>query len=162
MLTRTIVIAGLYLLISCRPKENSYTDWSVFSGGKESIHYSSLTEIDTGNVSHLQVAWTFHTHDADTASHSQIQCNPIIVDSILYATSPKLKLFALNAATGKQLWVFNPQDTTWDKIYTDFILNNNRGVTYWTDGKDDKRILYTAGSYLFAVNALTGKLIPGF
>ena len=61
-----------------------------------------LTEIDTSNVIQLQPAWTFNTGDADTLGSSQIQCNPIIVDSIMYITSPTLKFFALHAGTGKK------------------------------------------------------------
>ena len=66
------------------------------------MHYSSLTEVDTTNVSQLQVAWVYHTGDADTATHSQIQCNPVIIDGIMYALTPAMKLFALDAATGQK------------------------------------------------------------
>jgi quinoprotein glucose dehydrogenase len=51
----------------------------------------------------LQIAWTYHTGDADTAAHSQIQCNPIIVNGMMYGTSPALKLCAVDAATGKEV-----------------------------------------------------------
>ena len=109
------------------------------------------------------MAWEFHTGDADNAAHSQIQCNPIIVNGTMYCTSPQLKLFALDAATGKQKWVFSPFDSIpGAQKVGHFILNNNRGVTYWTDGKDDQRIFYVADSYLQAIDAKTGKLIPGF
>src|SRR6266496_201075 len=94
------------LFFSCRQtKTNSYTDWNVTGGSKQSIRYSSLTEIDTNNVSQLQVAWEYHTGDADTVNHSQIQCNPIVVEGVLYGTSPQLRLLALDAATGKEKWV---------------------------------------------------------
>src|SRR4030095_4283481 len=110
-----------------------------------------------------QIAWEFHTGDADTAAHSQIQCNPIVVKGIMYCTSPQLKLFAVDAATGKQKWVFSPFDSIPGTAKrSHFILNNNRGVSYWTDGKNDQRIFYAAGSDLLAVNANSGKLVPGF
>src|SRR5260221_14129663 len=61
-------------LFSCQANKNkTYTDWKVTGGSKQSIRYSSLTEIDTSNVSQLKVAWEYHTGDADTAKHSQIQ-----------------------------------------------------------------------------------------
>ncbi len=110
----------------------------------------------------LQVAWIYHTGDADTAAHSQIQCNPIIVNGTLYGTSPQLKLFALDAATGKQKWVFSPFDAITEDKLGHFNLNNNRGVAYWSDGKSDQRIFYTAGPFLHAVDANTGKLIESF
>src|SRR5580698_8239074 len=158
---KLLVPAFLVLLVfSCKPKKQ-YTEWKVFGGTKDNIHYSSLRQIDTENVGGLRVAWIYHTGDADSANHSQIQCNPVIIAGTMYATSPRLKLLAIDAATGKEKWVFNPQDSNQNKSFADFILNNNRGVTYWEDG-DDKRVFYVAGSILYAINALTGTLIPGF
>lgn len=126
-----------------------------------STHYYDLTQVDTSNVRGLQVAWVYHTGDMDTLNHSQIQCRPVIANGTLYATSPRLVLFALDAATGQPKWTFNPQDSNRNKSGSDFIMNNSRGVTWWADG-NDQRIFYTAGSILYAVDAGTGKLIPSF
>jgi quinoprotein glucose dehydrogenase len=132
--------------------------WSHYLGDNAVSHYSSLNEIDTSNVQQIKIAWEYHTGDADSQTNSQIQCNPIIVGNILYGTSPKLKLFALDAATGKAKWIFDPfADTAKSKVE----LNANRGVTYWADG-NDKRIFFSAGSFLYAINAEDGKLIPSF
>ncbi|HEX7458966.1 MAG TPA: hypothetical protein VF301_11065, partial [Ginsengibacter sp.] len=90
----------LIIAFSCKTSvKESYKNWNVYGGTKDAMHYSSLTEVDTTNVSRLQVAWTYHTGDADTATHSQIQCNPVIIDGIMYALTPAMKLFALDAAT---------------------------------------------------------------
>ncbi len=152
----------LLLMSSCSSTaDHRYESWQVYGGSKENTHYSSLVQIDTSNVNQLQPAWLYHTGDADTAAHSQIQCNPIVVNGILYATSPRLKLLALDAATGKEKWVFNPMDSNQNKTVSDFIMNNNRGVTYWEEG-DDKRIFYAAGSSLYAIDAITGKIILSF
>jgi quinoprotein glucose dehydrogenase len=113
-------------------------------------------------VKDLAVAWTYRTGDADTVNHSQIQCNPIIVNGVMYATSPKLKLIAVDALTGQPKWVFDPtngQDQGNQRAR--FSLNNNRGVTYWENG-DDKRIFYTAGFLLYALDANTGKPVSTF
>ena len=152
-------------LFSCNNNRSSsaYNGWEKAHGNSDGNHYSSLTEIDTNNVSQLQIAWTFHTGDADTAAHSQIQCNPIVVNGVMYCTSPQLKLFALDAATGKQKWVFYPFDSIpGSQRVSHFIMNNNRGVTYWSDDKNDQRIFYVADSYLEAIDANTGKLITSF
>ena len=101
-------IGILALASACKSSTVEYTTWEITGGNKEGIRYSTLKEIDTSNVNQLQPAWIFNTGDADTARFSQIQCNPIIVDSVMYVTSPTLKLFALHAATGKKLWEFNP------------------------------------------------------
>jgi quinoprotein glucose dehydrogenase len=100
----------------------------------------------------------YESGDADTVSNSQIQCNPIVIDGVLYGINPHLKLFALDAATGKEKWVFNPVDSG----LMDFADNNIRGVTYWTDGKDDKRIFYTPGSRLICLDAVTGRRVTSF
>lgn len=134
----------------------------MYGGGAENIHYSSLTEIDTSNVSQLQPAWAFHTGDADTSKSSQIQCNPIIVDSIMYITSPTLKVFALHAGSGRKIWEFDPNARSGNSKPLNFGLNNSRGVAYWTDGKNDKRIFFIASSFINCINAVTGKLITSF
>ena len=162
-LAKALVICLCTLFFSCTSDSNNrYTTWRVTGGSKENIRYSTLAQIDTSNVSQLKVAWTYSSHDADTINHSQIQCNPIIVDGILYGTSPQLKLLALDAATGKEKWVFDPRADLQDTLARRrFNMNNNRGVTYWEEG-DDKRILFAAGSYLYAIDANTGKGISTF
>jgi quinoprotein glucose dehydrogenase len=157
-----ILLSNLLILAGCRSNSgNTYNDWKVTGGSKENTHYSSLKEIDSNNVSQLKVAWEYHCGDADTAKHSQIQCNPIIVNGVVYVTSPRLRLIALDAVTGKEKWGFDPDTVNKNKEFMQFVLNNNRGVTYWEDGAD-KRILYTAGSMIYAINAADGKMIPSF
>ena len=151
------------ILIACsETAPKAYEGWSNYGGTKDMIRYSTLTEVDTSNVQNLQVAWTYNTGDADTANHSQIQCNPIMVDSVLFGTTPQMKLFAIDAATGKEKWVFNPFDSLQGNRRSFFVMNNSRGVAYWSDGKDDKRVFYTAGSSVICVNATTGKLVTSF
>lgn len=159
---RLYYITILAILMACGSPDQQFTAWDTYGGGKQNIHYSGLQEIDTSNVAGLQPAWIFHTGDADTAKFSQIQCNPIIIDSVMYVTSPTLRLFALHAGTGKKLWEFNPDSLYRNSAFHHFILNNSRGVTYWTDGKNDKRIFFVASSYLHCIDALTGKLVTGF
>lgn len=143
------------IFISACSGSGKYDSWSIKGGTSDGIQYSSLGEISKDNVAQLQVAWTYKREEADTANNrSQIQCNPIIINGILYATSAKLTLFALNAKTGKEIWSFNPSNENPS-------LGVNRGVTYWEE-KEDKRILYSFGEYLFAINALTGKKIETF
>ena len=89
----TMLSVVLLMLINCSPgDEKKFTTWKVTGGSKANIRYSTLTQIDTSNVKNLQVAWSYSIGDADTINNSQIQCNPIIVDGILYGTSPQLKL----------------------------------------------------------------------
>lgn len=148
---------------ACDPaKSPDYGKWDIVGGNVNGNKYSSLAQIDTSNVHLLEVAWEYHTRDADTAAHSQIQCNPIIVDNVLYGTSPQLKLFAIDAATGQEKWSFTPFDSIRGDRFGHFNLNNNRGVAYWSDGKGDNRIFYAAGPYMQAIDANTGKLVESF
>src|SRR6266536_1307730 len=137
-LKTTFFFATLIFLLACNTSETAnFNNWEMANGNSTANKYSSLTQIDTTNVQQLQVAWEYHTSDADTAAHSQIQCNPIIVNGVVYGTSPQLKLFAVDAATGKQKWAFSSYDTITEEKKGHFNLNNNRGVTYWSDGKVD-------------------------
>lgn len=133
-------------------------DWPVYLGDKFSSQYSKLDQIHAGNVKDLQVAWTYQTGDADTAKNSQMQANPLIIDGTLYSTSPRLKVIALDAATGKERWTFNPFPDTAEVVTW---LNVNRGVSYWEE-KGDRRILFTAGPTLYALDPQTGKPIESF
>ena len=83
-------------------------DWRVYLGDAASSHYSTLKQIDTKNVQQLEVAWTYHCGDGRAEGRSQIQCNPLIIDGVLFGTTPQLKLIALDAATGTNLWTFEP------------------------------------------------------
>jgi quinoprotein glucose dehydrogenase len=152
-------------LISCFNNSNKqYKTWEIYGGSKENTHYSSLNQIDTNNVSDLQVAWVHHTGDADTIRATQIEVNPIIIDNILYGVSPKLKLFALDAATGKQNWSFDPLDTTqspWRRAEV-LSLTICRGIAFYKGNDNDSRIFYTVGSSLYCINAQTGIPVVSF
>ena len=85
---------------------NSSPDWPHYGGGPEQSRHSPLTQITPVNVASLKVAWTYDTKDAFEGS--EMQCQPVVAHGILYATSPKLRVFALDAATGTEKWSFNP------------------------------------------------------
>jgi quinoprotein glucose dehydrogenase len=142
----------LLILVCASCHRSPPTDWPVYGGAKDSRHYSALTQIDTTSVGRLSVAWTYHTRDADSTG-TQIQVNGIESDGIFYGVSPRLKLFALDAATGQMLWTFNPGS---------LALNACRGVTLYHGAGDDLRLFYTAGPRLYCVDALTGKPNPSF
>jgi quinoprotein glucose dehydrogenase len=131
-------------------------DWPVYLGDAESSQYSELRQINRRNVSELEVAWTYRSGDA-REGRSQIQCNPLVIEGVLYGTSPQLKLFALNAATGEEIWRFDPFAGATNLN----ALGVNRGVVFWREGKE-RRILFTAGQDLYAIDAGTGQPIATF
>jgi quinoprotein glucose dehydrogenase len=122
-------------------------DWPVYGGSAASTHYSSLAQINRGNVKNLQVAWSF-----DSGEIGGLQTSPIIVDGILYGITPTQKIFALNAATGKLLWKFDSGIRG---------TQPDRGLAYWSDGRD-KRIIAGVMHFVYALDAATGKPIDSF
>jgi quinoprotein glucose dehydrogenase len=130
-----------------RPTYGS-TEWKEYLGGPERNHYSPLDQINAGNINQLQVAWEYHTLDS-----GQIQCNPIIVNGILYGMTARTRPFAIEAATGKEIWKGKSEGPD--------NFSSSRGLVYWESGAD-KRILYTSGPWLYALNASTGKPVLSF
>ena len=146
-------------------KSEDYTTWKYYNGTPGALKYSSLKEIDTLNISSLKPIWTYQTGDADTAARSQIQTNPIVINGVLYGISPQLKLFALKAENGKEIWVFDPTKE-WKNGPADRAsfhnMINARGLCYWTDNKGEERLFYTVGSFTIAIDAKTGKPMTSF
>ena len=133
-------------------------DWPSYHGNPYGTHYSTLSQITPANVKDLKVAWTFESGDAfgDADNASDMEGNPMIVGGRLYFVSPKGRLFCLDAATGKEAWVFDPADgapvTSRQRL---------RGLSYWHDGADE-RLLFTFQDRLIAVDAASGKRVNGF
>lgn len=149
-----LVVSISIFLAGCKSSETNDRTWSVYKGDATSSNYSPLDQINLANVNRLGHAWTFVMEDSKGATPRPSQCNPIIVDGILYATSASQWAYAIDAATGKEIWSFNP-------FNGDQVAEVNRGLTYWENG-DDKRILFSANNYLFALDARTGKSMIGF
>ena len=105
---KILIIAICFLAFSCSENnpEIDYTDWSHYGGPEDGSRYSALTQITKENVAQLEVAWTYSTGDA--TERSQIQCQPIVVNGLIYGSTPKLNVFALDAATGEEVWRFDP------------------------------------------------------
>ena len=168
---RSIILLLPFLLCTCGSApgatSESTTDhhtWSHYGGDQGLTHYAAGNQIDTTNVAQLSVAWTYHTGDHDPKNAGQIQCNPIIVDGILYGTTPQMRLFAVDAATGEHHWTFDPDDGALDEngsVYK-HIMINSRGLTHWRGTNGGIRLFYTAGSLTYAIDAATGKVAEEF
>ncbi len=139
-----LILMGGLLVIACQHPEQSDHAWPVYSADAAGSKYSNLTQITKENVDQLELAWTYSCGDHST--RSTIQCNPIIIDGIMYITTPGLKLVAIKADTGEEIWVFDaPSDRG----------GVNRGVTYWSDGVE-ARIFFVKGSNLYSIDAKSG------
>jgi quinoprotein glucose dehydrogenase len=115
--------------------------------------HSPLAQIDRANVRALRIAWEYAAGGA--GSGTQIQTNPLVVNGVLYGASPALRAFALDAATGAELWSFDPAARERPG------LAPSRGFAFWADG-DDERVFFGAGVHLWALSARTGEPIASF
>jgi len=127
---------------------NDSRDWPAYGGGPAGTRYSSLKQINRGNVRRLRVAWTYDTADAPGASQTQ----PIVVNGTLFGVTPTHKIVALNAATGALVWRFDSGIAG---------RGPNRGLVYWSSGSD-RRIFADVQSYIYALDASTGKPVSSF
>ena len=181
------LIILLMLVISCqkggfktmrkltKEQKEAYTKWTVYNGGNDNIKYSSLDQINTKNVKDLQVAWIYSSTQASETNRTDMKVNPLIVNGILYGLNPELKLFALDAATGEEKWVYDPMYIpTYGRAEGRYGQNFNapgrthisRGLAYY-DGEGDpanQRIIYAPGGghMLMCVDATNGRLITSF
>ncbi len=133
----------LTTVLAAQDNQGVGRDWPAYSGNAEGTRYSPLTQINRSNVSQLQVAWQFDPGDGSPSGRFQAQ--PIVVNGVLYTVTPGSSLVALDGATGKPKWSWKPGEQT-----------NVRGLTYWTDGKE-QRLLAAFGRYIYAVDAASGK-----
>ncbi len=123
-------------------------DWPVYGGQGAQDHYSTLSQINRTNVKDLVVAWKYDTGEQG----GDLEATPIVVGNVLYTLTPSHGVIALDAASGKLLWKFEADVSGFAR---------SRGVSYWTDGHES-RIFAALRNELFALDATTGKLIPGF
>jgi quinoprotein glucose dehydrogenase len=125
-----------------------HVTWSRSNGDNASSRYSSLKQINIGNVKDLKVAWVYRSKDGA----GNIEANPVIVDGVMYAPTSGKHIIALNAATGEELWRFTPEGRP-----------AMRGLLYWAgDEKVSPRLFFTEGDWLYAVNPKDGKAIADF
>ncbi|HUS36085.1 MAG TPA: PQQ-binding-like beta-propeller repeat protein [Verrucomicrobiae bacterium] len=129
-------------------------DWPVYNGDFGGTKYSPLVQINRTNVNRLKPVWIYRCDDMTLRPASTIECNPLVIDGTMYLTTAGLKVVALDAATGKEIWRFDPFEGKGGR-------GVNRGLMFWKSG-DDRRIYMPAGSLLYAIDAATGKLVKTF
>ncbi len=156
------------LLIGChQPAPLGFlpsTQWPTVGNDRGNMRYSPLTQINRDNVQRLEVAWTYSAGELENNRPKHIECTPIVVDGVLYLTTAYLKVVALDAATGEELWRFDPMPTKPPGVPL-ASGGVNRGCAYWSDNKPngERRIIHgTADGRLFSLDARTGRLDPAF
>jgi quinoprotein glucose dehydrogenase len=140
--------------VRARPPVPAEREWRSYLGNAAVAHSSPLDTIDRENVSGLEVAWRYDSGGADPRGGSQIQFNPLVVRGILYGLSPTLRIFALDAARGEELWSFQPDVEV--EIWT-----ASRGAVYWSEGEEE-RLFFGAGPWLYALDPRSGEPLREF
>jgi len=144
-------------------------DWPSYGRDPGGERYSPLRQITPANVSHLTVAWRFHTGEAGpafTTGHpTSLEVTPLVIGGVMYVSTPLGRVFALDAATGHERWRFNP-GVPLSATFGDFA---NRGVAYWVDGGAPpgarcraRIVLATIDDRLIELDAHDGATCPGF
>ncbi|MBP7140438.1 MAG: PQQ-binding-like beta-propeller repeat protein [Opitutaceae bacterium] len=147
---RGLLLLALSLSVS---RADVQTDWPVYLGDKARTLHSPLRQIDRSNVAQLEVAWTYNTGEK-----GEYQANNLIVGGVLYTATPSRRVIALDAATGRERWTWDPANTRAGKG-----ARRQRGLVFWQDARGGEQRLFTAsGNYLFALDPATGTVIRSF
>lgn len=133
-------------------------EWPHYGADAGGSKFSALKQINRDNVAKLKPLWTYSTGEASDGktlpTRTAFETTPLAIEGKLYLTTPFNRVVALDAATGRELWAYDPK---LDKQRT-YSLYINRGLAHWTDGKAQRLISGTLDGRLFSLDASTGKL----
>ncbi len=152
--SRTTIILLTLLAVSGSPSAAQNTDWDTYLGDVARRHYSPLDQITRENVADLEVAWTYDS-GALRPGGSTMYTSPLVVDGVLYGLSPRLVAFALDAATGEELWRYDPG----------IGGAPQRGLMWWereTDSGTAARLFFTGNDALVALDPAVGEPVVDF
>src|SRR5271154_1163601 len=162
ILRATILILCATAVAWGQTGDMSKGEWPSYGGTLRNYHYSPLDQINASNFNKLEVAWRFKTDALGTRPEYKLEGTPIMVKGVVYATAGSRRdVVALDAATGELLWVHGEHEGA--RAAASPRQLSGRGLSYWTDGKGDDRILYvTQGYRLVCLDARTGLPIKAF
>jgi len=156
MLDRRDFVSSLLLsmpgALSAAPSD---ADWRHYGGDAGATRFSSLEQIKRSNVANLKPAWSHHCQDASARPATNIECTPIVIGGVMYLTTAKVQVRALNAITGEPMWSFNPLGPS------PRGAGVNRGIEWFEDGKD-KRIVAAIQNKLYTLDPKTGQPVKSF
>ncbi len=149
-------------MLAVTPPQLFAQDWRSWGGDAGGMKHSPATQIDRGNVTRLQPAWTWHSGDISDGSkypvRSAFEATPLVIGNRMFVTTAFNRLVALEAETGKELWAFDPQIDK-ERSYTLFI---HRGPAWWSNGEQERLVYGTIEGKLYSIDARTGKPDPAF
>src|SRR6266481_3749443 len=129
--------------------------WRSYGGDTANTRYSALDQINAGNFNKLEMAWHFKTENLGPRPEYNLEGTPLMANGILYATGgTRRAVVALDAATGEQLWMHSEIEGERGRNAPRQL--SGRGLSYWTDGREERVLYVTPGYRLVALNAKTG------
>ena len=154
-----VVLAGASLVGQTGAQNG---EWRSYGGDIGHTRYSPLDQIDASNFNKLELAWRFKTDNLGPRPEYQFESTPLMAKGVLYSTAGSRRaVVALDAATGEMLWMHSENEGARGAAAPRQL--SGRGLAYWSDGRDDDRILYvTPGYRLIALNAKTGVPVANF
>jgi quinoprotein glucose dehydrogenase len=157
--TAAIVLAATLPLMAQEGTKNG--EWPNYGGDKGSTRYAPLDQINAGNFNKLEVAWRFKTDSLGPRREFQLEATPLMVKGVLYSTAgTRRDVIALDAGTGELIWTHSENEGPRGAAAPRQL--SGHGVSYWTDGKEERILYVTPGYRLIALNAKTGQRIPTF
>ncbi|MEP7366501.1 MAG: pyrroloquinoline quinone-dependent dehydrogenase [Acidobacteriota bacterium] len=155
LVSRRDVLSSALMALPAWAAKSGESDWGHYAGDPGASRFSPLNQIKVSNVANLKVAWTHACGDATQRPLTTIECTPIVVGGVMYLTTARVQVRALNAVTGQPLWNYNPLAGSRRSTGV------NRGVTWFEDGKD-KRVFAAIQDKLHCLNPATGEPVKGF
>src|SRR5262245_40335361 len=163
---RVVAIAGVVvasLTISVAGQSGAKNgEWRHYGGDIGNTRYSPLDQINASNFSKLEIAWRFKTNSLGPRPEYQFEGTPLMAGGLVYSTGgTRRAVVALDAATGEMVWMHSEREGQRGANAPRQL--SGRGLSYWTDGANDSRILYvTPGYRLIALDAKTGVPVASF
>src|SRR5215467_647551 len=157
-----LLISSLFLIPSTIAQQGVKNgEWRVYGAENGSTHYSTLDQINRDNIKDLKVAWVWKSDSLVPNPQAGSETTPIMVNGVLYFTMDQRRfVIAADATTGETLWIYRPNE---GERFDRAPRKIHRGVSYWTDGRGDDRILFaTPGFQLIELNPKTAVLEAAF
>ena len=137
-------------------------EWPHYTADLKGTKYSPLDQINASNFNQLEIAWRIKTDNFGTRPEYKLEGTPLMVKGVLYATAgTRRDVIAFDAKNGEVSWVYSLREGKRAAIAPRQL--SGRGLSYWTDGRNDDRIVFvTTGYRLVELNAHTGRPIESF
>jgi quinoprotein glucose dehydrogenase len=136
-------------------------EWATYGGDLKSTRYSPLDQITADNFNKIEVAWRFKTDALGPRPEFNLQATPLMVKGVMYSVGgTRRAAFALDAATGEMLWMHTMNEGKRGESAPRQL--SGRGLSYWTDGREERIVYVTPGYEMIALNAKTGELVHTF